>query len=432
MPSTRCGLWRKLLGGLRWTSLRFDVDASLLLVRFDARGGESPASRAVLMALALTGRSPRLVLLDARGEVLDQVEESGRPIDEEFLATLRELARQRSPEETACTGETAASPELSFELESALLEEERVADVAEARRAPLVRIRRQLKRKRRGLDKVRAELETFRSSGEDQRAGELLKASFHELRRGQTEVEVVDWFDPAMPKRSIRLDAQLTPQENIERYFRRHHKAKRALPILEARLGDLEKSVAALERLQEEFEAAADLASIDALLPALDGIDGGSRKRTRAKGQPDRKLGPRRFVSHDGYEVLVGRGSKQNDELSLRMARGNDIFLHVSGRPGAHVIVRNRPGKSVPTEVLLDAAALALYYSLPRRSSRALLEGATADVDYTPAKYVTKPKGARPGLVLLSRHKTLHIALEKERLERLLTGAPGVDRPGGA
>ncbi len=118
----------------------------------------------------------------------------------------------------------------------------------------------------------------------------------------------------------------------------------------------------------------------------------------------------------------MGRNARENDELSLRMARGNDIFLHASGRPGAHVIIRTVAGKTVPRDTLLEAAQLALYYSLTRRSSAVFVEGASADVDYAPAKLLSKPKGAPPGLVLLRSHKTLRVRLDKEIFNRIEGG----------
>jgi predicted ribosome quality control (RQC) complex YloA/Tae2 family protein len=124
-------------------------------------------------------------------------------------------------------------------------------------------------------------------------------------------------------------------------------------------------------------------------------------------------------VSAAGFEILVGRNAKGNDELTRRIGKGNDIFLHVSGRAGAHVLIRNVPGKSVPLETLMDAAQLALYYSLQERSRGELASGMTAEVDYTPLKHVRKPKGLKPGLVLLAAHKTLRVRLDPVHLERI-------------
>jgi predicted ribosome quality control (RQC) complex YloA/Tae2 family protein len=133
-------------------------------------------------------------------------------------------------------------------------------------------------------------------------------------------------------------------------------------------------------------------------------------------------------VSADGLEILVGRNAKGNDELTRKIARGNDWFLHVSGRPGSHVIVRALPGKTVPLETLLDAAHLALYYSLSQKDRSGPGLTAAADVHYTPVKYVRKPKGLEPGRVLLATHKTLRVRLEAGRLERLKRSAG--DMPG--
>src|SRR4030095_16704430 len=102
---------------------------------------------------------------------------------------------------------------------------------------------------------------------------------------------------------------------------------------------------------------------------------GGSRRAPRA---PAPRGPARRFLSGEGFEILVGRSARDNDELTLRMGKGNDLFLHVSGRPGSHVIVRSVPGKTFPLGTILDAPRLALHYTLPERSR---VEGARADVD---------------------------------------------------
>jgi predicted ribosome quality control (RQC) complex YloA/Tae2 family protein len=104
------------------------------------------------------------------------------------------------------------------------------------------------------------------------------------------------------------------------------------------------------------------------------------------------------------------------------MGRGNDLFFHVSGKPGAHVLVRTAEGpagQAVPLATLLDAAQLSLYYSLPEQSRGALQRGASATVDYAPLKHVKKPKGAKPGLVHVASRKTLRVSLDAERIARL-------------
>jgi predicted ribosome quality control (RQC) complex YloA/Tae2 family protein len=187
----------------------------------------------------------------------------------------------------------------------------------------------------------------------------------------------------------------------------------------------LECELRRIEALAVSVEELEDLEALGALEAEVRSAVG-TRGARRAKGpEATAAQGPRRFTSADGFVVLVGRNARQNDDLSIRIGHGNDWFFHVSGRPGAHVLVRSIPGKSLPLETVLDAAHLALYYSLPSRSSADLVSGAVAEIDYTQLKHVRKPKGAAPGLVLLATHKTIRVKLEAERLRRLRTEAGG-------
>ena len=115
----------------------------------------------------------------------------------------------------------------------------------------------------------------------------------------------------------------------------------------------------------------------------------------------------------NGDRILVGKGGRDNDETTMKVAGHNDVFLHVRGTPGAHVIVPVRKGQEIAEQTLLDAAHLAVHYSKMKRADK-------ADVSWTPRRNVKKPKGAKPGLVSVSREKVLHLRREPERLARLL------------
>jgi predicted ribosome quality control (RQC) complex YloA/Tae2 family protein len=119
------------------------------------------------------------------------------------------------------------------------------------------------------------------------------------------------------------------------------------------------------------------------------------------------------FHAANGDRILVGKGGRDNDETTLKVAGPHDLFLHVRGTPGAHVIVPLRKGASVNEETLIDAAHLALHYSKSKRAEK-------AEITWTPRHCVSKPKGAKPGLVTVSREKVLHLRREPERLARLL------------
>ena len=310
---------------------------------------------------------------------------------------------------------------LNFRVARKLAALEAEATLLEKKKKLSVALKRERKRLRKILGKLEEELGALDGFERQRELGELLKGSYDSLRRGLKEVELVDYFSDGQEPVRIELDARLGPEENIERYFKRYRKARRAGPSIEKRRGEVEGKLKKLSLLAAQVDEAAD----DDALESLSGEAQShlrSRKRSRGRRREDAPSGPRSFVSSEGFTILVGRNARENDNLSLRMARGNDIFLHASGRPGAHVIIRTVAGKTVPRDTLLEAAQLALYYSLTRRSSAVFVEGASADVDYAPAKLLSKPKGAPPGLVLLRSHKTLRVRLDKEIFDRIEGG----------
>jgi predicted ribosome quality control (RQC) complex YloA/Tae2 family protein len=315
-------------------------------------------------------------------------------------------------------------------------------DFLERKSSLLVRLRREESRLSDLETKVRGDLEEARAGQSHKKKGELLKGAYGSLRRGMSEIELEDYFDPAGGKVRIALDPRLGPQENIERHFRRYRKCARAVPFLEVRLAAIEvelRRTAEARRAVEASERPEELAELDS--PERRRMSHPKAKSTpsspskgsprgaglaAAKGVsarrsvPSPSAGPRRFVSSDGFEILVGRNARGNDELVTRIGRGNDTFLHVSGRPGAHVVIRNVPGKTVPLSTLVEAAKLGAYYSLAERSRGAVAAGMTAEVDYAPLKHVRKPKGGKAGLVLLATRKTLRVRLDPESIDRLL------------
>ena len=217
--------------------------------------------------------------------------------------------------------------------------------------------------------------------------GNLLLEHFGELRRGLADVK------------GIPLDPAKSPKENVDLLFRRARKAERARPVLETRLGALEGRIEDIEQGRGDPPAARPKPSAGRRAP-----------------KPPTRLPYRNFRSADGLQILVGKGGPDNDELTFRRAGPHDLFLHVNGTPGAHVIVPLPKGRPVPQETLLDAATLALHYSKLKGARR-------AEIVYAPRKHVHKPRKASPGLVQVDRGRTLALRLEPARLERLLQTA---------
>ena len=273
-----------------------------------------------------------------------------------------------------------------------------------------------LERARGGAEKrIAAAEEASRAAGRAQglrRQGELLKANLFRVARGESRVTVQDFFDESLPDVFLDLNARLSPQANVERLFRVARKLERGLAEAEARRADAEARLAEISRLEREA-AGAGAAEFDGLARRAEALCGEGRGRDRAG-----RGGPRRFVSADGLEILVGRDAAENERLTFRMAKGDDLWLHVRGESGSHVVVCLGKGRSAPGQTLVDAATLAAHFSGARGRPR-------VEVDYTRARYVRKPRKAQRGEALLTRGKTLALRVERDRLARLLGRGEG-------
>ena len=376
--------------------------------------GEKARSRVLTLLFELKGERGRLSLVEARGKSLQLFEGGSSP--KGSGGTSATAAVQ-------ATAITTALPPLHARMD-ALYTDKTVEVLTDDRRGALRKqLRRALSKRERLLVKIREDLERALRGKEAGQQGELLKGALGQVRRGMRSVEVQNYFDPVIPSVEISLDPARTPVENVELYFKRYKKSLRGIPIIEerlARLTDERDAMRELESCLEDAGTALDLDRLELRVRSLCGKAATSAQGGRAGARSaSSRSGPRRFVSADGLDILVGRTASGNDELTFRMARGNDLFLHVSGRPGSHVIVRLDRGRPLPSQTLVDAAYLALYYSL-RNRSRVRAVGAAADVDYSPVKHVRKPRGAAVGRVLLASHKTVRIRIEAARLERLL------------
>ena len=272
-----------------------------------------------------------------------------------------------------------------------------------------------VRRQRGKLKKLSEALAECNNEEKYRRFGELLKVNLSHLKRGQEKAKIPDYFAEGQPEIEIEMMPEKTPLENMEQYFRRARKLKRGKPRIEKEMEATRDTVARLEGLAasvantSDYEKLVEIAQKveEALAP---------RKPKKLKGRPLAKLGPKRFVSSEGYEILVGRNQRQNDRLTLTIARGSDLFMHAGGAPGSHVIIRSTGSNDFPKQTMLEAANLAVYYSKARNSR-------FVEVSWTRVKNVRKPRGAKPGLVYLSRHKILAIEPDEELVRILHTNA---------
>jgi len=265
-----------------------------------------------------------------------------------------------------------------------------------------------------------------RQAAEYRHKGELLKSALYVIRPGDESVTVTD--HETGEQVVIPIDPKLSPSENLEHYFARYQKESRGIAQIQQQLDEVQAAQQEVESLRERLQSA-----VKAEEPALEALNElASHPRVRrllARYYPARKpqlpvkiagkkkipskLLPRRFRTEQGLEIWVGRSDEGNDYLTTRLARGNDLFFHLEGYPGSHVVLRTEGREDPPSNALLDACELAVHFSKMKDSS-------SAEVHVTAAKNVKKPKGAKPGLVYVVRGKTIHLRHDPKRLRSIL------------
>lgn len=247
------------------------------------------------------------------------------------------------------------------------------------------------------------------------RSGDLILANLANARIDGTRVTVVDYYDPDQPQIQIEIREGDTLKAAASNFFARYQKARRALEAIASREREVSLKLDPLRRLSLRLEAEPTAACISEVSEAAHQLLGTRRGGQSVIGKRARRKSGnafgRRFKSSDGYEIVVGRNDRDNDALTFRVARPNDIWLHAADYPGSHAIIRNPTREAPPHRTITEAAELAAFYSQAKREGKAA-------VHYAQKKFVSKPPRSKPGLVRLSSFKT--ILVEPRRiLERL-------------
>ncbi len=233
------------------------------------------------------------------------------------------------------------------------------------------------------------------------RYAELITANLYALKENDTEAVVVDYYDEEMPHITIKLDERFSPAVNAQKYFKKYTKAKTAQEELKKQIKIASEELDYLESVEEELKKAetdADLSEIaDELFE-----QGYIRRPKEAKRKKKETQKPMEFESPDGFRVFVGKNNKQNDLLTLKISKNSDMWFHTKDIHGSHVVLCYEHGKEFTDEAILFAARLAAKYSKASESSK-------VPVDYTLIKYVKKPSGAAPGMVIYTDNKTVYV-----------------------
>lgn len=242
--------------------------------------------------------------------------------------------------------------------------------------------------------------------------GELLTANIYAVPQGVTTFKTIDYYEESMPEIEIAIDPAKTPAENAQKYFAKYNKAKRTLAALEIQEKQNNEELAYLESVLNALENAKEDADLSEIRTEL-AESGFIRRQAQKKGQPKPKRAkPLRYISSDGYEILVGKSNLQNDELTLRTAEPTDLWMHTKDIPGSHVIIRTNGQSELPEATMEEAANLAAFYSKAKNSSM-------VPVDYTQRKNIKKPNGAKPGMVIYLTNKTIYITPDEARIQQM-------------
>ncbi len=231
--------------------------------------------------------------------------------------------------------------------------------------------------------------------------GELILANLHLARPGMSELVVDDYFVDPPVKRVIALDPAFNAQDNAKRYFKQYRKGKLGKAYAEGQIETLEREIQYLEGQLENIEKCDTLYELSEIREELV-RERYLRPDKAQQAKPAKKQSaPMRFLSSDGIVIYVGKNNRQNDALTFQTARLDNLWLHAKNIPGSHVIVDY--AGDPPESTLREAAMLAAYYSQARASSG-------VPVDYTPRKFVKKPSGSRPGMVIYTTNRTVYVS----------------------
>jgi len=247
--------------------------------------------------------------------------------------------------------------------------------------------------------------------------GELIIANIHAISPNAKSAALLNYYSESGDEYvDVPLDPNLLPQQNAQRYFKKYARAKSTYAYTIRQLEDTRRELEYLESVLQLLDNCTALREIDEVRQEL--ADQGYMpqkkkhgKNASAAGKQQKMSDPLRFKSSDGFDIYVGKNNRQNDYLTLKFAQSNDVWLHTKNIPGSHVIIR-RNGRDIPDRTLEEAAILAAWHSKARMSSN-------VQVDYTPVKNVSKPSGAKPGMVVYVNYNTAVVTPDKTLAERL-------------
>lgn len=266
-------------------------------------------------------------------------------------------------------------------------------------------LKRIISKNQRKIKKMNAQIEEAQSAEQFKIFGDLLITNANQITKKTDSVTLDNYYNQNQPV-TIPLDARYNLIENAQRYFKKYNKLKKSIDYLNQQAALAKDENNYLESVLSNLEIA-NSTDIDLIKEELQ--ISGYLKKQNGKQKAKAASSPLRFQASDGTVIEVGRNNIQNDQLSLKSARKDQIWLHIKDIPGSHVIIRsNHPSQ----QTLQEAAQIAAYYSKARLSSK-------ATVNYLPAGKLKKPNGAKPGFVIFENQKSIVVPIDAELVNRL-------------
>lgn len=229
--------------------------------------------------------------------------------------------------------------------------------------------------------------------------GDILEANLYRIKKGDTVCEAENFYDEALSTIKIELNPALSPTQNAQKYYKEYRKAKTAEQVLAVQIEKAKNELLYIDAVLDSLSRAESERELNEIRAEL--YEQGYIKTNRQKQKMPSQLPPLEFKSKSGFTILVGRNNKQNDKLTLKQADKNDLWFHTKDIPGSHTVILTQ-GKEVDDETVLYAAKLAALHSKAKDAGK-------VPVDYTKIRYVSKPQGSKPGMVIYTDQHTLYV-----------------------
>lgn len=366
------------------------------------------------------GDRSQLVLLDPSDRILQAtrpraLQARGLQLHADYtLPHARSLPEDLDDDPSNWTSDDAALWELLRERKLGAFAEDQF--IIERRRLRK-RLKTAQKRAVRRVQNVLRDLERAENADILRHEADLLQSVQHQLRRGMTHIDVPDWSSDDMSPTRVALDPSVPIHEEIAQRYRRYRRMKDAETLILERLETVE---AQAERVGEAIQRVAEAQTLEDIVALGRAFERRSIVTPLDQAQRIREIARKPYRearSSDGFRVLVGRTAKDNDTLSLRIARGRDLWMHARDVPGSHVIIwREGRDDVIPERTLREAAVLAAHYSQAKNDT-------TVDVGYTERKHISKAKGAPPGSVQVAAMRTLLVTPDEALCQALFANA---------